>query len=151
MAATTTANRPPPAHPGPNGGTPPPRANDGPPAQQQDPGLHGGSQDPGPSAHPQHHVSGRPLFYVHAPPPPPFLQYQWPMPFSYYPFAGFPGMGESVYFLLKFSCAVLRIQTFHGFPFFHSLFEVESSALILLGSWFDTPITNLLVSFRTIV
>ncbi|XP_071348580.1 uncharacterized protein [Trachinotus anak] len=60
---------------------------------QQDSRLHSNSQDPGPSSHPQHHVSARPVFYVHAPPPLPFLHYQWPMPFSYNPFAGFPGMG----------------------------------------------------------
>ncbi|XP_034411947.1 uncharacterized protein buc2l [Cyclopterus lumpus] len=82
MSATAAGNRPSPAHPGPNGGNP--RANYEPPSQQQ---------DPGPSSHPQHHVSARPVFYVHAPPPPPFLHYQWPMPFSYNPFVGFPGMG----------------------------------------------------------
>ncbi|XP_068557633.1 serine-rich adhesin for platelets-like isoform X2 [Cebidichthys violaceus] len=60
---------------------------------QQDPGLHGTSRDPGLSSHPQHHVPARPFFYVHAQPPPPFLHYQWPMPYSYNPFAGFPGMG----------------------------------------------------------
>lgn len=96
MAATAAGSRPPPAHPGPNGGNLhafPNRsvANSG----QQDPGLQSASQDPGPSSHPQHHVSARPVFYVPAPPPPPFLQYQWPMPVSYNPFAGFPSMGES--------------------------------------------------------
>ncbi|KAF3846874.1 hypothetical protein F7725_003952 [Dissostichus mawsoni] len=39
--------------------------------------------------HFQHHLPGRPVFYVHAPPPPPFHPCQWPMPFSYNPFAGF--------------------------------------------------------------
>ncbi|XP_037644726.1 uncharacterized protein LOC119499472 [Sebastes umbrosus] len=94
MAATAAVNRPPPAHPGPNGGNLHTRANcSGPTSQQQDPRLHGTNQDPGPSSHPPHHVYGRPFLYVPAPPPPPFLHYQWPMPFSYNPFAGFPGMG----------------------------------------------------------
>ncbi|XP_031730829.1 uncharacterized protein LOC116398564 [Anarrhichthys ocellatus] len=88
----TTINRPPPAHPGPNGGNPHTHSG-GPTSMQQDPGLHGTSQNPGPSSHPQHHVPTRPVFYIHAQPPPPFLQYQWPMPFSYNPFTGFPGMG----------------------------------------------------------
>ncbi|XP_067426701.1 uncharacterized protein [Thunnus thynnus] len=74
MAATAAVGRPPPVHPGPDGGN-------------------GTNQNPGPSSHPQHHVSAQPVFYVHAPHPPPFLHYQWPMPFSYNPFAGFPGMG----------------------------------------------------------
>lgn len=64
------------------------------PNSVQDPRLHGNNPDPGHSPHPQHHASTRPLFYLHAPPPLPFFQYQWPMPFSYNPFAGFPGMGE---------------------------------------------------------
>ncbi|KAG7221025.1 hypothetical protein INR49_031196 [Caranx melampygus] len=63
------------------------------PGSGQDPRLHGNNQDLGPSPHPQHHASARPFFYLHAPPPLPFLQYQWPMPFSYNPFNGFPGMG----------------------------------------------------------
>ncbi|XP_062259648.1 uncharacterized protein buc2l isoform X2 [Platichthys flesus] len=80
--------------PGPNGGSLYFGANgavpnSGPP----DPGLHSNSQDPGPLFHPQHHVSARPLFYIHPQPPPPFHPYQWPMPFSYNPFAGYPGMG----------------------------------------------------------
>lgn len=97
-------NRPPPAHPGPNGGNLHSHLNCGiPNPGQQDPGLHGTSQDPGPPSHPQHHVSTRPIFYIPAPPPPPFLHYQWPMPFSYNPFAGFPGMGESCgFFFFKF-------------------------------------------------
>ncbi|XP_044076010.1 uncharacterized protein LOC122887138 [Siniperca chuatsi] len=87
-------NRPSPAHPGPNGRNLHSRPNSGIlNSGQQNPGLHGTSQDPGPSSHPQQHVSARPVFYVPAPPPPPFLHYQWPMPFSYNPFAGFPGMG----------------------------------------------------------
>nr|XP_020441124.1 uncharacterized protein LOC109951154 [Monopterus albus] len=84
------------SHPGPNGGNLPSHTNSGASnSRQQDTGLHGTSQDPGPSCNPQHHVSARPLLYIHAPPPPPpsFLHYQWPMPFSYNPFAGFPGMG----------------------------------------------------------
>ncbi|XP_035025451.2 uncharacterized protein LOC118117373 [Hippoglossus stenolepis] len=80
--------------PGPNGGSLHFGANCAVPnSGPQDPGLHSNSQDPGPSFHPQHHVSARPFFYIHPPPPPPFLQYQWPMPFSYNPFAGYPGMG----------------------------------------------------------
>ncbi|KAI3374504.1 hypothetical protein L3Q82_006323 [Scortum barcoo] len=87
-------NRPQPAHPGPNGGNLNSRPNSGiPNSGQQDPGLHSPSQDPGPSSHPQHHVSARPILYVPTPPPPPFIHYQWPMPFSYNPFAGFQGMG----------------------------------------------------------
>ncbi|AWP04690.1 Hypothetical protein SMAX5B_001294 [Scophthalmus maximus] len=58
----------------------------------RDPRLHGHNQDQGPSSHYQHPVSARPVYYVQAPPPPPFLQYQWPMPISYNPFSGFPGM-----------------------------------------------------------
>lgn len=98
-------NRPPSAHPGPNGGNLHTRPNSGiPNSGPQDPGLHGTSQDPGLSSYPQHHVSARPIFYVPAPPPPPFFHYQWPMPFSYNPFAGFPGMGESYgfFFSIKF-------------------------------------------------
>ncbi|XP_071060328.1 uncharacterized protein [Pseudochaenichthys georgianus] len=71
------------------------RANgDVPSSDQHHPGLYTPCQDPGaPPHHPQHHLPGRPVFYVHAPPPPPFHPSQWPMPFSYNPFAGFPGMG----------------------------------------------------------
>ncbi|XP_039998634.1 uncharacterized protein LOC120798457 isoform X2 [Xiphias gladius] len=79
--------------PGPNGGNVQCGANSVPNSGPQDPGLHSNSQEPGPSSHPLHHYSTRPVFYIHAPPPPPFLHYQWPMPFSYNPFAGFPGMG----------------------------------------------------------
>ncbi|KAM7372078.1 hypothetical protein PAMP_009273 [Pampus punctatissimus] len=92
--AATAAVRPPPPHPGLDGGNLHTRtSNSAPNSGQQDPGLHGTRQDPGQSSHPQHHVPVRPVFYVHAPPPPPFLHYQWPMPFSYNPFTGFPGMG----------------------------------------------------------
>ncbi|TMS09522.1 hypothetical protein E3U43_002181 [Larimichthys crocea] len=91
MAATVTVNRPPPAHPGLIGGNVQSRPNGSElNSGLQDPGL---QQEPGPSSQPQHHVTARPIFYVPAPPPPPFLQYQWPMPFSYNPFAGVPGMG----------------------------------------------------------
>ncbi|CAK6964877.1 uncharacterized protein LOC121885001 isoform X1 [Scomber scombrus] len=72
--AATAAVRPPQAHPGPDGGN-------------------GSTQNPAPSSHPQHHVPAQPVFYVHAQHPPPFFHYQWPMPFSYNPFTGFPGMG----------------------------------------------------------
>lgn len=101
MAATASANRPPPAHPGPNVGNLPSYSGL-PNAGQQHPGLNGTSQDPGPPFHPQHHVSTQPVFYVPAPPPAPFLQYQWPVPFPYNPFAGFPGMGEccGIYFII---------------------------------------------------
>ncbi|XP_028272399.1 uncharacterized protein LOC114442798 [Parambassis ranga] len=61
----------------------------------QDPGMYGTSHEPGSSFRPQHPLFTRPVFAVHAPPPPPppFFHYQWPMPFPYNPFAGFPGMG----------------------------------------------------------
>ncbi|XP_054610850.1 bucky ball [Dunckerocampus dactyliophorus] len=59
---------------------------------QQYPGPQTSGQDPGGTPHP---MSARPVFYVHAPPAPPFLHYQWPMPF-YNPFAGFPSMGYGV-------------------------------------------------------
>ncbi|XP_035769173.1 uncharacterized protein LOC118455184 [Neolamprologus brichardi] len=91
MAAVV--NTPPLAPEGPSGANPHVRVNaDVANSAQQDPGLHSTSQDPGPS-HPQHPVFPRPLFYVHAPPLPPFLQYQWPMPLPYNPFPGFLGMG----------------------------------------------------------
>ncbi|XP_019739335.1 uncharacterized protein LOC109524142 isoform X2 [Hippocampus comes] len=64
-------------------------------SRQSDPGLQGPSQDPGSTAHPQ--MSTRAVFYVPAPPPPPFLHYQWPVPFSYNPFSGFPGMEAPAY------------------------------------------------------
>ncbi|XP_033505483.1 uncharacterized protein LOC117271443 [Epinephelus lanceolatus] len=87
-------NRPPPAHPGPTGGNLHTHIHSGVPAsEQQDPGVHSASHDPAPSSHPHPHISARPVVYVHAPPPAPFLHYQWPMPFPYNPFAGFPGMG----------------------------------------------------------
>ncbi|XP_019203992.1 uncharacterized protein LOC100712319 isoform X3 [Oreochromis niloticus] len=89
MAAAV--NRPPLAPEGPSGANPHVRVNaDVANSTQQDPGLHSTSQDPGPSSHPQHPVFARPLFYVHAPPLPPFLQYQWPLPYN--PFPGFLGM-----------------------------------------------------------
>ncbi|XP_029309626.1 uncharacterized protein LOC115022691 isoform X2 [Cottoperca gobio] len=92
--ATAAVNRTLTAHPAPNGVNLHTHANNGgPTSEQQEPGLHCASQDPGLSSHPQHHFPARPFFYVHAPPPPPFFHYQWPMPFSYNPFAGFPGMG----------------------------------------------------------
>ncbi len=95
MAAAAAANRTP-LNSGPAGGNIYSRPHSGlPNTGQQDPGLHSTNQGPGPSFHPQHPVSARPVFYVPAPPPPPLLPYQWPMPFSYNPFAGFPGMGKS--------------------------------------------------------
>ncbi|XP_060896568.1 uncharacterized protein LOC132975800 [Labrus mixtus] len=91
MAATAAVNRPPPAHPGPHAGNLHSQPTSGVPNSGfHDPGLQGISQDPR-LQHP--HVSSRPVFYVPVQPPPPFLHYQWPMPFSYNPFSGFPGMG----------------------------------------------------------
>ncbi|XP_043955205.1 uncharacterized protein LOC122821396 isoform X1 [Gambusia affinis] len=60
---------------------------------QQDPCPHGTAQDLGFPPHGQHPIFACPVFYIPAPPPPSLLQYQWPMPFSYNPFAGFPSMG----------------------------------------------------------
>lgn len=114
MAATASANRPPPAHPGPNVGNLPSYSGL-PNAGQQHPGLNGTSQDPGPPFHPQHHVSTQPVFYVPAPPPAPFLQYQWPVPFPYNPFAGFPGMGECCgiffYYYLEKCNWILKVES----------------------------------------
>ncbi|KAF7654317.1 hypothetical protein LDENG_00071460 [Lucifuga dentata] len=62
---------------------------------QPDSGPHGSGQD-GATAYAQHYVPARPLLYLHAPHPPPFFPYQWPVPFHYHPFTGFPGMGYSV-------------------------------------------------------
>ncbi|KAM9719825.1 uncharacterized protein ACNS7B_020479 [Menidia menidia] len=92
MAATL--NRAAPPQPGPGEGNPGPH-----PPRQQEPGPPGSGQEPGPppssssSSSSSHPLFARPVFYVQAPPPPPFLQYQWPLPFSYSPFGGFPGMG----------------------------------------------------------
>ncbi|KAK5914564.1 hypothetical protein CgunFtcFv8_008997 [Champsocephalus gunnari] len=115
--AAKAVNKPPSAHPSRVHGNTGGQSSD-----QHDPGLYTPCQDPGappqPLQHPhlQHHLPGRPVFYVHAPPqpphpqhhhprrpafyvhappppPPPFHPSQWPMPFSYNPFAGFPGMG----------------------------------------------------------
>lgn len=66
-------------------------------SMQQDPGQHSTAQDPGFPPHPQHPIFARPVVYIHAPPPPPLLHYQWPMPFSYNPFAGFPSMGKLLF------------------------------------------------------
>ncbi|XP_041660236.1 uncharacterized protein LOC121520719 [Cheilinus undulatus] len=84
MAPPVAVDRPPAAHPGPNSaaGTLHSQPDSGGP----NPGLQAPGQEPGPQ-------QPRPVFYVPVPPPPPFLHYQWPMPFSYNPFAGFPGMG----------------------------------------------------------
>ncbi|KAM8850884.1 uncharacterized protein AB9W97_021864 [Spinachia spinachia] len=92
MAAMPAINRP--THPGAICGTLQACINGGgPTSHPQGPGLHSTSQDLGPPSYLQHPMSARPVFYVHGPPPPHFLHYQWPMPFSYNPFAGFPGMG----------------------------------------------------------
>lgn len=90
MAAAAAGNRTGPNQPGPNSGNlhscPNSSASN---CGQQDSGAALSGQDP--SSHPQQHFSTRPVFYVPAPPPPPFLPFQWPMPFSYNPFGGFPG------------------------------------------------------------
>ncbi|XP_063741264.1 uncharacterized protein LOC134865578 isoform X2 [Eleginops maclovinus] len=92
MAATV--NTPRSAHPEPSRVHVSSWANScGPTSDPHDPGLHGPRQAPRPPPHPQHHIPARPVFYVHAPPPPPFHPYEWPMHFSHNPFAGFPGMG----------------------------------------------------------
>ncbi|KAL6104762.1 uncharacterized protein ACO6RY_14416 [Pungitius sinensis] len=92
MAAMPAVNRP--THPGPIGGNLQTCINSGgPTSHPQGPGLHSTSQDPGLPSYLQHPMAARPVFYVHGPPPPHFLHCQWPMPFSYNPFAGFPGMG----------------------------------------------------------
>lgn len=64
--------------------------------EHQDPGLQASGPHPGPSTLPQLGVPPRPVFYVPAPPPPPLLPYQWPLPFSFNSFPGFPGMGQSL-------------------------------------------------------
>lgn len=87
MAAKAAANGPLPHYPGPNEENLQFHAN----SVQHDPGT---SQNPGSSSRHHHPVYDRPVFNIHAPPPPSFLQYQWPMPFFYNPFTGFPGMGE---------------------------------------------------------
>ncbi|XP_026168613.1 bucky ball isoform X2 [Mastacembelus armatus] len=80
--------------PGANGRNLPSQNNNGPPnSGQQDPGLHTAIQDAGPPSQSQHQFPSRPFLYIHAPAPPPFFHYQWPMPFSYNPFVGLPGMG----------------------------------------------------------
>ncbi|KAK5859383.1 hypothetical protein PBY51_020942 [Eleginops maclovinus] len=95
MAATV--NTPRSAHPEPSRVHVSSWANScGPTSDPHDPGLHGPCQDPRPPPNPQHHIPARPVFYVHAPPPPPFHPYEWPMHFSHNPFAGFPGMGYSM-------------------------------------------------------
>ncbi|XP_054889464.1 uncharacterized protein LOC129362134 [Poeciliopsis prolifica] len=87
MAAT---NRPFPAHCEPDGRNPSSGVAS---FAQQDPGLHSAAQDLGFPPHAQQPVFARPVFYIPAPSPPPLLQYQWPIPFSYNPFPGFPSMG----------------------------------------------------------
>ena len=111
MATNRCANRrPQSSQPGPNGGTPNPQPNTStgiPHPRQQGPqhvcpGMYTTSQDhqPGPpcTSHPHTHIPPHPFMYIpphpQPPPMPPFLQYQWPMPFSYNPFTGFPAMGE---------------------------------------------------------
>ncbi|XP_029686269.1 uncharacterized protein isoform X2 [Takifugu rubripes] len=92
MSAKAAGNRAGPNDPGPNGGNLHSCPNSAPNCGQQDLGAPMTSQDTGPSSHPQQHFSTRPVFYVPAPPPPPFLPFQWPMPFPYNPF-GVSGYG----------------------------------------------------------
>lgn len=120
MAATATGNRPPLDHPRPSCGNlySYPHSSVG-NSGQQDSRLQSASQDPGPSSFYQHHVSARPGFYV-SPLQPPFLQYQWPMPISYNPFASFQGMGEfSFPFPLEFVFGIflLKLGTYSIFIF----------------------------------
>lgn len=94
-------NRPPLAPEGQNGVNPNTRVNhDMANAAHQDPGLHSTSHDPGSLAYPQHPIFARPVFYVNGPPLPPIQHYQWPMPLSYNPFAGFLGMGKLRIFII---------------------------------------------------
>lgn len=92
MATAAAGNRTLPNQPAPNSGNlhscPNSNAST---CGQQDSGAPMSSQDTAPPPHPQQHFSTRPVFYVPAPPPPPFLPFQWPVPFSYNPFGGFPG------------------------------------------------------------
>lgn len=69
MSATAAGNGAGPNDLGPNGGNLHSYPNNSAP--------NCGQQDPG---------ATRPVFYVPAPPPPPFLPFQWPMPFPYNPF-----------------------------------------------------------------
>ena len=112
MATNRCANRPPKSsQPGLNRGTPNPQSNTAPgapnPTQQGPQHVYPGmytSQDyqPGPPCTPHPHFPPHPFMYMppathphpQPPPMPPFHQYQWPMPYSYNPFSGFPGMGE---------------------------------------------------------
>lgn len=87
MSATAAGNRAGPNDSGPNDGNLHSCPNNSAPnCGQQDLGAQMTSQDTGPSSHPQQQFSTRPVFYVPAPPPPPFLPFQWPMPFPYNPF-----------------------------------------------------------------
>ncbi|XP_024128927.1 uncharacterized protein LOC112147057 isoform X2 [Oryzias melastigma] len=90
MAATLHR---PPGHQGPVAGSPASCINNEPSSAQPAPGPHSAVHEPGSLSHPQPPVFVRPLVYVHAPPPPPFLQYQWPMSSFYNPFGGIPGYG----------------------------------------------------------
>ena len=114
MATNRCANRPPPlSQPGLNRGTPNPQPNTATgapnPTQQGPQHVYPGmytSQDhqPGPPCpHPQ--PPPHPFMYMppathshphpQPPPMPPFHQYPYmPIPYSYNPFSGFPGMGE---------------------------------------------------------
>ncbi|RVE61417.1 hypothetical protein OJAV_G00170480 [Oryzias javanicus] len=90
MAATLHR---PPGHQGPIAGSSASCTNSESSSAQPAPGPHSAVHEPGSLSHPQPSVFVRPLVYVHAPPPPPFLQYQWPMSSFYNPFGGIPGYG----------------------------------------------------------
>ncbi|XP_072296399.1 bucky ball [Eucyclogobius newberryi] len=85
---STAAFSRPAAHPGADAENMNPQGHGGAPSAGAPQGAHVPGLDPG-LAHPQ--LMSRPVFYVHAPPPP-FMHYQWPMPF-YNPFNPFSGMG----------------------------------------------------------
>ncbi|XP_024858238.1 uncharacterized protein LOC108250181 [Kryptolebias marmoratus] len=88
MAATV--NRPPAAYFRPVGGNPGSHSSGLTSSVQPDLGPHSIGQDLGFSSHLHQPVFVPPTLYTHAPPPPPFLHYQWPMPFSFTPFSGYP-------------------------------------------------------------
>lgn len=121
-AVASSSSAPPAGHSGPGGETvhscPSSRAAY---PEHHEPGLQSSAPHPGPSALPQHGVPPRPVFYMSAPPPPPLLPYQWPLPFSYNSFPGFPGMGRSP--LLPF---YLNQETFLWFFFIFFMFFMSS-------------------------
>ncbi|XP_013875838.1 uncharacterized protein LOC106525977 [Austrofundulus limnaeus] len=90
MAASV--GRPPAAYSRPVGGNPGPHSSGLTSSVQPDLGPHCSGLDPGFSAHLHQPVFVPPAVYTHAPPPP-FLHYQWPTPFPFPPFPGYPGFG----------------------------------------------------------